>query len=1076
MSFQDSGQRLQGVYKIPSLRVHRYLTVRVEVNLHRNTNNMSENDNELNSLGVQMMSQASLEQKIENNANSLISKQTLEQEEKLLERYINKRDVIRQKRDSLFRKRKSASRISVRAKLKTQIDEIDNYELKPLEEDIAEIKSRIKALKEVDDEPIAQNGSDQRQPGESERDFLLRTGKITGFGNTVNFSMDSNEDSKSVLLAERQVLKNIDGEEDADENIGEISSDIINDSKEEAVLTSEKSDITRKPAETIDDGDEYHYQQRLKKWISYRSKDRDNDIDDNTPEWLKPHPKIPDARLNEDFKVPGDIFPLLFPYQKTCVQWLCELYQQGCGGIIGDEMGLGKTIQVISFLATLHHSNKLDGPVLVVCPATVMKQWCNEFHTWWPPFRTIILHSIGAGMNKGTDISEEELESLLMNSNYGTFTYNDYEKKEKTRTSVQSRRSVKKLLDKVITDGHVIITTYVGLRLHAEALLNVNWGYAILDEGHKIRNPDSDISLTCKQIRTQNRIILSGTPIQNNLTELWSLFDFIYPGKLGTLPVFQQQFANPINMGGYSNASNIQVKTGYKCAVALRDLISPYLLRRVKSDVAKDLPKKNEMVLFCKLTQFQKSKYLEFLHSDELAKIRSGKRQVLYGIDILRKICNHPDLLDLKMKKRDDYDEDDYGNPARSGKMQVVKQLLLLWYSQGHKTLLFTQSRQMLDILEEFIRFKDPKLSELKYLRMDGTTNIGSRQQLVDKFNNEDYSIFLLTTRVGGLGVNLTGANRVIIFDPDWNPSTDMQARERAWRIGQKREVAIYRLMIAGSIEEKIYHRQIFKQFLSNKILKDPKQKRFFKMSDLHDLFTLGGDNGYETEEFNQEIMRQTTDLQRNKSEEADDLDKLSQISGVHKLEGFFNSKEEEEKKSTEDDRIMGSLFSSQKIVDDKDKDDIISQEASRNVKDALDALKQSRKQTKRFDVGTPTWTGRFGKAGRIKKVKLTQSKINKTRREANQNNDEPLKVKTLPSQEKKKESNIDLEALKSSIKSYLIKAPNYSSKSADIVTKVGLHLTNATEVDRVRSILRDIAVFDKQEKVWTLKPSAVTE
>ena len=212
----------------------------------------------------------------------------------------------------------------------------------------------------------------------------------------------------------------------------------------------------------------------------------------------------------------------------------------------------------------------------------------------------------------------------------------------------------------------------------------------------------------------------------------------------------------------------------------------------------------------------------------------------------------------------------------------------------------------MLDILQEFISYKDPELSDLKFLRMDGTTNIGSRQSLVDKFNNEPYDVFLLTTRVGGLGINLTGANRIIIFDPDWNPSTDMQARERAWRIGQKREVTIYRLMIAGSIEEKIYHRQIFKQFLSNKILKDPKQKRFFKMNDLHDLFTLGGDNGYETEEFNQEIVKQTGNIKQNKTSETDDFDKLSQISGVHKLEGFFNSKEQDEKQSTEDDRIMG--------------------------------------------------------------------------------------------------------------------------------------------------------------------------
>ena len=332
---------------------------------------------------------------------------------------------------------------------------------------------------------------------------------------------------------------------------------------------------------------------------------------------------------------------------------------------------------------------------------------------------------------------------------------------------MESGRNIDRLIDKVVSDGHILITTYVGLKIHSDKLLKVNWAYAILDEGHKIRNPDADISLTCKKLKTPNRIILSGTPIQNNLNELWSLFDFIYPGKLGTLPVFQKQFVIPINAGGYANATNIQVQTGFKCAVALRDLISPYLLRRVKSDVKKDLPQKKEMVLFCKLTQFQRDRYLEFLHSEELSQIKKGRRQVLYGIDILRKICNHPDLLQREQMRS----ERAYGDPRRSGKMQVVKQLLLLWHKEGHKSLLFTQSRQMLDILEDFVSYKDPELSEIKYLRMDGTTGVSKRQSLVDQFNNESFDLFLLTTRVGGLGVNLTGATRIIIFDPDWNPS-----------------------------------------------------------------------------------------------------------------------------------------------------------------------------------------------------------------------------------------------------------------------------------------------------------------
>jgi DNA excision repair protein ERCC-6 len=374
--------------------------------------------------------------------------------------------------------------------------------------------------------------------------------------------------------------------------------------------------------------------------------------------------------------------------------------------------------------------------------------------------------------------------------------------------------------------------------------------------------------------------------MQNNLTELWSLFDFVFPGRLGTLPVFQAQFAVPINIGGYANATNIQVQTAYKCAVVLRDLINPYLLRRMKADVASDLPRKSEQVLFCKLTPVQRKAYEEFIGSNEMESIFAGKRQVLYGVDILRKICNHPDLVHRELyQKKPGYH---YGAEEKSGKMKVVKALLELWKRQGHRTLLFSQTRQMLDILERFVR----DIGGLQYRRMDGGTNIGIRQSIVDEFNtDQSIAVFLLTTRVGGLGINLTGADRVIIFDPDWNPSTDVQARERAWRLGQKREVTIYRLMTSGTIEEKIYHRQIFKQFLTNKILKDPKQRRFFKMNDLHDLFSLAGSEteGTETGDMfagtEMSFKNNGTNTPRKRRRGEDDPDELKRVTGVSGVE-----------------------------------------------------------------------------------------------------------------------------------------------------------------------------------------------
>nr|XP_015799739.2 DNA excision repair protein ERCC-6 [Nothobranchius furzeri]XP_015799740.2 DNA excision repair protein ERCC-6 [Nothobranchius furzeri]XP_054606048.1 DNA excision repair protein ERCC-6 [Nothobranchius furzeri] len=561
-----------------------------------------------------------------------------------------------------------------------------------------------------------------------------------------------------------------------------------------------------------DDGDVEYYRQRIRKWKRQRLREREEkremgeELTDDS-----------DVEFDEGFKVPGFLWKKLYKYQQTGVRWMWELHCQQAGGILGDEMGLGKTIQVISFLAGLSYSKLRTrgsnyryvglGPTIIVCPATVMHQWVKEFHTWWPPFRVAVLHETGS------------------------FTSNK-----------------EKLIPEITSCHGILITSYSAVRNLQDALLRYDWHYIILDEGHKIRNPNAGVTTACKQFRTPHRFILSGSPMQNNLKELWSLFDFVFPGKLGTLPVFMEQFSVPITMGGYSNASPVQVQTAFKCACVLRDTINPYLLRRMKADVKANLslPDKNEQVLFCRLTQDQRQVYQSFLDSKEVYQILNGDMQVFSGLIALRKICNHPDLFSggprmLRGIPEDQLTEEEhFGFWKRSGKLMVVESLLRLWFKQGHRVLLFTQSRQMLDILEVFVLEKN-----YSYLKMDGTTTIASRQPLITRYN-EDKSIFifLLTTKVGGLGVNLTGANRVIIYDPDWNPSTDTQARERAWRIGQKQQVTIYRLLTAGTIEEKIYHRQIFKQFLTNRVLKDPKQRRFFKSNDIYELFTLADPDG----------------------------------------------------------------------------------------------------------------------------------------------------------------------------------------------------------------------------------------
>lgn len=466
-------------------------------------------------------------------------------------------------------------------------------------------------------------------------------------------------------------------------------------------------------------------------------------------------------------------------------------------------MGLGKTVQIVAFLAALNYSSKLEGSVLILAPTTVMRQWQREFRKWWPRFRVRILHH-----------SEGNGKPL----------------KGKVRRKTTTKFNPRLVIEDVVTQNHgVLITNYEQVRKNPDLFVE-RFSYVIADEGHKMKSPDAEVTLACKKFNTAHRIIVSGSPLQNHLKELWSLFDFVYPGKLGTLPVFHAQFVVPITVGGYSTANKVQVHTAYKCSLMLRDVISPYLLRRLKKDVAKQLPEKNEQILFVKLTPEQREKYKKFLASRFVRQVLHGSLNLLYGITALRKICNHCDIplhandtdkclygsihskpkpmskIALLPHEREDEEKlEDYGNWKRSGKMIVLDRVLTAWKKAGNRVLVFSQTTSMLDILEKYVQGKG-----YTYQRMDGGTPVGSRMDLIDRFNfDESVFVFLLTTRVGGLGVNLTGADRVVLYDPDWNPSTDLQARERAWRIGQKRPVTIYRLVSTGTIEEKIYHRQV---------------------------------------------------------------------------------------------------------------------------------------------------------------------------------------------------------------------------------------------------------------------------
>ena len=738
------------------------------------------------------------------------------------------------------------------------------------------------------------------------------------------------------------------------------------DEEEDEVDEKRKKKLKRT---CMDDGDEELFLKRIKALEKLErealeaEKNEDEGDEEETEEDSASKQIVLDTKkhveLDAGLKVPEMIWNRLYKFQKVGLKWFWELHNQQCGGILGDEMGLGKTVQIVSYLASLKYSKVRTigfthiglGPVLIVAPVTLIGQWVKEFHTWWPYIRVCVLHEIG--------------------------------------TFAGSPR--KKVIDEAFQSNAVLITTYSSLLIYDSALISKNWHYVILDEGHKIRNPDAKITIVSKCFRTPHRLILSGSPIQNNLKELWSLFDFVFPGKLGTLEAFMENLSVPIVQGGYSNATDVQVQTAYKCACVLRDTIAPYLLRRLKSDVkmSLNLPGKNEQVLFCRLSEEQQDEYVTYLNSRECKNVLKSKTNILKALIQLRKICNHVDIVTDRFMNNPSWKSGDltkacnHGYYRRSGKMIVVEALLKLWKKQEGRVLLFTQSRVMLDILERFVVDQN-----YEYRRMDGSTAVASRTNLVNEFNsNPSIFVFLLTTKVGGLGLNLVSANKVIIFDPDWNPTTDLQARERAWRIGQTRNVTIYRLLTSGTVEEKIYHRQIFKQFLTNKVLKDPRQKRFFKTNDLQELFSFTSVDNTKTE--SSALFAGTGSEIKSKKING------SAISNLAKVRKNKNSKEEEEAEKSKldkksDDYVLSKLFKARKkhggqaaihtalqhdkIVDSNDPDfSLIESEAQRVADEAVKALKESRRFCQSAETGKPNLVGvKFGS-----KVKLDNHRVN---------------------------------------------------------------------------------------------------
>ncbi len=461
-------------------------------------------------------------------------------------------------------------------------------------------------------------------------------------------------------------------------------------------------------------------------------------------------------------------------YQLQGLQWLVSLHNNNLNGILADEMGLGKTIQTIALFCYLMEKKNNDGPFLIVVPLSTVTNWVLEFDKWAPHIK------------KMTYKGDPSTRKLLL----------------------YQMRSEK---------FNVVITTYDYIIKDKTSLNKVAWQYIIVDEGHRMKN------FKCKfaqvlglHYQSAHRLLLTGTPLQNNLTELWALMNFLLPKIFYSCDDFEKWFNRPFSKFGAEKNELLNEEERLLIINRLHQVLRPFLLRRMKKEVEQELPSKTEYVIKVELSAWQKIVYKQLFDHGTLARDPStgkiGTRSLMNTMMQLRKICNHPYLF------LQDYNSQFLiDNIIRSsGKFELLDRILPKLVMNGHKVLIFSQMTQLMDIMQLYFNIKG-----LKHLRLDGTTKAELRGECTHLFSreNSDYNIFLLSTRAGGQGLNLQAADTVIIFDSDFNPQIDLQAQDRAHRIGQKHEVRVYRLVTTTKVEEDIISRAAMKKNIDNVVI-----------------------------------------------------------------------------------------------------------------------------------------------------------------------------------------------------------------------------------------------------------------
>ncbi|XP_069895860.1 probable global transcription activator SNF2L1 isoform X4 [Dipodomys merriami] len=450
-------------------------------------------------------------------------------------------------------------------------------------------------------------------------------------------------------------------------------------------------------------------------------------------------------------------------YQIRGLNWLISLYENGVNGILADEMGLGKTLQTIALLGYLKHYRNIPGPHMVLVPKSTLHNWMNEFKRWVPALRVICF------------VGDKEVRAAFIRD------------------------------EMMPGEWDVCVTSYEMVIKEKSVFKKFHWRYLVIDEAHRIKNEKSKLSEIVREFKSTNRLLLTGTPLQNNLHELWALLNFLLPDVFNSADDFDSWFDTKNCLGDQKLVERLHV------------VLKPFLLRRIKTDVEKSLPPKKEIKIYLGLSKMQREWYTKILMKDIDVLNSSGKMDKMRLLNILmqlRKCCNHPYLFD-GAEPGPPYTTDEH-IVSNSGKMVVLDKLLARLKEQGSRVLIFSQMTRLLDILEDYCMWRC-----YEYCRLDGQTPHEEREGAIEAFNvpNSSKFIFMLSTRAGGLGINLASADVVILYDSDWNPQVDLQAMDRAHRIGQKKPVRVFRLITDNTVEERIVERAEIKLRLDSIVI-----------------------------------------------------------------------------------------------------------------------------------------------------------------------------------------------------------------------------------------------------------------